>query len=323
MSDIQNYILSAYGLNASVTNFGASLQDLRLADDDIPLVLGFENPSDYATNTSHLGASAGSYANRIANGRYQLNDKTYQLDQNENNQHMLHGGHQGTGVQLWDCIEACDDAVLFQLHQPSGHMGFEGDLELICRYEMVAPQILSITYEAVCDRPRFINIAHHSYFKLDDSPTIDNHELEIYADEYLPVDDNNIPTGELCPVAHTDFDFRKKRPIGNKAYDHNYCLAPSDSIRPVARLRSARSGLCLTLHSDQIGLQFYSSDHLDEQAPNHHGRPYQPRDGICLEPQFWPNSPNMPHFPSAYVPAHTRYKQTLWLEITRDEGASS
>ena len=129
MSDIQNYILSAYGLNASVTNFGASLQDLRLADDDIPLILGFENPSDYATNTSHVKASAGSYANRIANGRYQLNDKTYQLDQNENNQHMLHGGHQGTGVQLWDCIEACEDAVLFNYINLQA-MGFEVILNL-------------------------------------------------------------------------------------------------------------------------------------------------------------------------------------------------
>lgn len=319
MSDIQNYNLSANGLAASVTNFGASLQDLRLLDDDRPLVLGFQNPSDYAQNQSHLGASAGSYANRIANGRYQLDDVTYQLDQNENDKHMLHGGHEGTGVQIWDCIKASEDTVLFQLKQSSGHMGFDGNLDMRCRYELLAPQILSITYEAICDKPRFINMAHHSYFRLDDSPTINDHELEIYADTYLPVDGDNIPTGELCPVADTPFDFRTKKAIGMRAYDHNYCLPPSDFIRPVARLRSARSGLCLTLHSDQIGLQFYSSDHLNEQAPNHHGRPYHPRDGICLEPQFWPNSPNMPHFPSAYVPAHTKYQQTLWLEITTDE----
>ena len=323
MSDIQNYILSAHGLTASVTNFGASLQDLRLTSDDMPLVLGFKNPSDYASHKSHIGASAGSYANRIANGRYELDGITYQLDQNENQKHMLHGGQEGTGVCLWHCLDANNEGVTFGLTHPSGHMGFDGNLEMTCRYELLENQILAITYEAICDQPRYINIAHHSYFRLDSSPTINDHELEIYADHYLPVDGDNIPTGKMASVAETAFDFRAKKPIGTNAYDHNFCLPPCETIRPVARLVSAQSGLCLTLHSDQTGLQFYTSDHLSEQAPNHHGRPYRPRDGICLEPQFWPNSPNEPDFPSAYVPANTKYKQNLWLEISQIEARAS
>lgn len=324
MSNIISHKMTAYDLDVSVTNYGASLQDLRLSGHALPLVLGFPAATDYANHKAHIGATAGIYANRIAGGQFTIDDATYQLSCNEHNRTTLHGGTNGIGTQIWDLVDAADDKAVFAITQRDGHMGFPGNINVTCTYQITAKGTLSISYRATTSKPTFVNLAHHSYFRLDDAPDISDHELAIFADHYLGVDDDNLPCegAPLC-VAGTPFDFRSQRLIGNVPIDHNYCLAPLPSknagLRPVARLYSPKSKISLQVSSDQNGLQCYTAHHLDEMAPNHHDRPYRAFDGICLEPQNWPNSPNRDDFPSSLLRPDEIYHQRLELYF-RDEG---
>ena len=315
MSDIKSHQMKAGGLDVSVINFGASLQDLRLASQNMPLVLGFQEADDYQNNTSHLGATAGIYANRIANGYFEIDGKGYHLDKNENNTHTLHGGDEGCGTQLWEFVSWGNDHASLRWRQSDGHMGFPGDAEVLCHYRLDENQTLRISYEAKCDKDSFINLAHHSYFRLDDTADISQHQLQINADHYLTVDNENIPTGEMRQVTDTRFDFRDFKAVGTQEIDHNYCLTRDGNIREVARLFSPSSGIEMIMSSDQVGLQCYTADHLSESGQTHHGKSYRARDGICLEPQYWPNSPNMPQFPSSFLRAGTRYEQELQLQF--------
>ena len=316
MSALTSHHLKAHGLYVTLTNFGASLADLRLEGHDTPLVLGFTNIQDYATHKSHMGATAGRVANRIAGGEICLEGRLYQLDKNEAGTTTLHGGASGCGTRLWDLEEASATKICFTLEDEDGHMGFPGHVQMRCLYEITSHHTLRISYHATTTRPTFVNLAHHSYFRLDKQDDISTHELEIMADHYLPVDEKNLPTGRIAPVAGTKFDFRQKRAIGPAPIDHNFCLHHAGSLRPVARLSSPASGIEMTLSSDQPGLQCYTAHHLAETAPNHHGRPYRAFDGICLEPQAWPNAPHMPDFPSICLMPGEIYKQTLILTFS-------
>ena len=322
MSQIISHQMKAHGLCASVTNYGASLQDLRLTTYDIPLVLGFSAANDYASHNAHMGATAGRYANRIAGGAVTIDGQDYQLDRNEGGKHTLHGGEKGCGTALWELIEADESHVLFGLEERDGHMGFPGAVSYLCRYEITANATLAISYEARTTAPTIINLAHHSYFRLDTQEDISGHELQILSDHYLPVDAQNLPDGRIIPVANTRFDFTKRIAIGQREFDHNFCLTPTKEIRQIARLYSPHSGIEMVLCSDQPGLQFYTSHHLDESAPNHHGRAYGAFDGVCLEPQNWPNSPNMADAPSSYLGPDETYRQKLTLQFAH-KGASS
>ena len=320
MSQITSHQMNAHGLRAAVTNYGASLQDLRLISHDIPLVLGFTDAKDYATHTAHMGAAAGRYANRIAGGMIEIDGKRYQLDRNEGGTNTLHGGMHGCGTTLWELIEADESHALFRLEEPDGHMGFPGSVRYLCRYEIRANATLSISYEARTTAPTYVNLAHHSYFRLDREADISGHELEILADAYLPVDAQNLPDGRLLPVANSPFDFTKMKPLGRQKFDHNFCLDPSQNLRQIARLYSPYSGIEILLSSDQPGLQLYTAHHLDESAPNHHGRAYGAFDGVCLEPQNWPNSPHMDAAPSSLLRPDETYHQTLILQFSHKRG---
>ena len=201
-------------------------------------------------------------------------------------------------------------------------MGFPGNVRYLCRYEITANATLAISYEARTTAPTFINLAHHSYFRLDKQADISGHELQILAQDYLPVDAQNLPDGRIMPTAHTPFDFTKRTPIGRREFDHNFCLAPAQTLRQIARLYSPYSGIEMVLSSDQPGLQFYTAHHLNESAPNHHDRAYGPFDGVCLEPQNWPNAPHMKAAPSSLVRPDETYRQNLTLQFAHREAQS-
>jgi len=316
MSQIISHQMNAHGLYACVTNYGASLQDLRLNSHDMPLVLGLTAPEDYASHNAHMGATAGRYANRIAGGSVVIDGQAHQLDRNEGGKNTLHGGRKGCGTALWELIEAGENYAIFCLEESDGHMGFPGAVRYLCHYEIMANATLAISYEASTTATTFINLAHHSYFRLDEQTDISGHELQIQACHYLPVDELNLPDGRIMPVANTAFDFTKRTPIGRREFDHNFCLTPADEMRQIARLYSPHSGIEMVLCSDQTGLQFYTAHHLDERAPNHHGRAYGAFDGICLEPQNWPNSPHMKDAPSSLLRPDETYRQKLTLQFS-------
>ena len=208
---VHRFTISGGGLTAHIMNWGAVLQDLRLAGHDAPLVLGFDHFDDYPVHSPYMGAIAGRYANRIAGGRFTIDGQQYQADKNFLGKHTLHGGSKSFGKQPWEVLLHGDDILTLALHDPAGAMGFPGAIDVTCTYRMKIPGTLSVELSATCDEPTLCNLAHHSYFNLDDGGSGDilDHRLMLAAQAYLPVDDELIPTGVVEPVDGTAFDFRQ------------------------------------------------------------------------------------------------------------------
>jgi len=314
---VHRHVISGGGLTAAVLTLGAAIQDLRLADHGAPLVLGFETLDDYLRHPSYFGAIVGRYANRIAAGRFTIDGERFQADLNEAGKHSLHGGHEGFAQQVWRCVDSGDDFVSLALHDPDGSMGFPGALDVTCTYRLRLPGTLSIELEAVCDAPTLCNLAHHSYFNLDNGGTGDilDHRLMINASAYLPVDEEQIPTGFVVPVAGTAFDFQLSRPIRTEdgdqiPYDHNFCLAAARRpLQLAAWAQGTGSGVEMEVWTTEPGIQFYAGHKLDPDLAGLQGIRYRPHAGFCLEPQIWPDSPNHPHFPQAVLRPGEIYRQ--------------
>lgn len=305
---VHRVVINGGGLTASVLTWGATLQDLRLDGHGQPLVLGFPAFADYLHHSPYFGATAGRYANRIADGRFTLDGVDHQLDRNEHHIHHLHGGREGIGKRTWSIADHGPDCVRLEIEDPDGHMGYPGTCLLSCTYQLKADGILSVIYGAETDQPTLCNMAHHSYFNLDGGRQVLDHEITIAADHYLPVDDYMIPTGEVRPVAGTPFDFRKPHTIRRDVdgrqvlYDHNFCLSDKrQDKRQVVRLYSPLSGVSMIVTTSEPGMQFYAGHKLDVAVPGLDDKIYGAFAGLCLEAQIWPDSPNHGGFPSAVL----------------------
>ena len=315
---VQRFSISGGGLTAQIMSWGAVLQDLRLAGHDAPLVLGFDRFEDYPANSPYMGAIAGRYANRIRDGRFTIAGTHYQADTNFLGKHTLHGGSKSFGKRVWDVVLHGADFVTFALHDPDGSMGFPGALDVTCTYRMKIPGTLAIELTATCDEPTLCNLAHHSYFNLDDGGSGDilDHRLMLAASAYLPVDDELIPTGVVQPVDGTPFDFLRARPIRMESegeqvtYDHNFCLsAARGPLRQAAWAQGASSGVEMEVWTTEPGVQFYAGHKVARTIPGLGGRNYKAYAGFALEPQVWPDSPNRPYFPQAVLWPGEIYRQ--------------
>ena len=313
--DVYRVQISGGGLKASVITFGAAIQDLRIEGHGFPLVLGFETFEPYETHAAFFGAIAGRYANRIRGGRFTIDGERYHADTNFLGRHLLHGGSRGFDRRLWT-IEGSDaHGVTLRHMSERGDMGFPGALEVTCAYRLLPGGRLTMTLCAETDAPTLCNLAHHSYFNLDDGgrTSIRDHRLEIRGEAYLPVDDDMIPTGHVVPVEETAFDFRLARTVESdegQLYDHNFCLsAERGAARRVAWAQGATSGLEMEVWTGEPGLQFYDGAHLAGEGPGLGGIRYHAHAGFCLEPQVWPDSPNRPYFPQAVLRPGETYRQ--------------
>ncbi len=313
---VERVTLSGGGLTASVLSWGATVQDLRLDGHTPPLVLGFPTFDPYPDHSMFFGAVAGRYANRIADGRFAIDGETFQLDRNFVGKHLLHGGSHGTFCRDWTIAEVGDDHVTLTLSDRDGEMGFPGNCELTVDIALPGDGVLAFSMRAVTDRPTIVNLAHHGYFNLDGSDTVLDHEVRIDAGHYLPVDEEFIPTGEPASLDGSDLDFRQPRALRRQVdgrqvlYDHNYCVSGvRTGIREIARVKSPKSGVAMTLSTTEPGLQFYAGEHIAYPAPGLTGRPYGQYAGMCLEPQIWPDAPNRPDYPSALLRPGETYRQ--------------
>lgn len=303
------------GLTARFLTWGAVLQDLRLAGHAPALVLGFPDLPDYLAHSRYFGATAGRCANRIAQGEATIDGETFRFDRNFRGGHTLHGGADGCGKRLWDLADHDASSARLEIVLEDGHMGFPGRLAISARFHLSGDGGLDIEYAARTDKPTLCNIAHHSYFALDDSGTVLDHDLRVEADTYTPVDEDLIPTGEVAPVAGTRFDFRRARPIRREdgsgpVIDQNFCTAGERGpLRPVARLSSRASGVRMDVATTEPGLQVFDGAPLDVPVPGLDGRVMGSFAGIALEPQVWPDAPNHPDFPSAILRPGETYRQ--------------
>lgn len=309
-SDVYRLTLDRDGLSASILTFGATLQDLRLQGHPFPLVLGHPDATPYFTNPNYFGATVGRYANRIRNGQAMIGGRQFQLNQNTAAGHLLHGGTEGTSHLNWAVANCAPDMAELTITLPDGHMGFPGRMQARVVYRLVAGQVLEVAISATTDATTLCSFAHHSYFNLNGRASLAGHDLQVFGEHYLPVDDNGAPSGEIATVQDTRFDLRRPLVLDrNAVFDHNFCLPPSGGqLRAAAILRGMHHRL--EIATDAPGLQVYTGDGIiSDDAMGLNGYRYGPRAGIALEPQIWPDAPNHAGFPSAELRPDQTYQQ--------------
>ncbi|MEU3334744.1 aldose epimerase family protein [Streptomyces sp. NPDC002144] len=293
---VHRWTLERAGVRVRILSYGGIVQSVEIPDRTghrANVVLGFADLDGYlGCPGPYFGALIGRYANRIAGARFPLDGVTYALEPN-NAPNSLHGGEHGFDKRVWDALPV-EHGVRLTRVSPHGEEGFPGRLEVSATYTLEADGSLRIGYEAVTDAPTIVNLTNHSYWNLAGSGSASGHELRIDASRYTPVDADLIPTGELADVTGTRFDFRQARKVG-PGYDHNFVLVGgvTQTPREVAELHDPASGRVLTVRTTEPGLQLYTADHLPE--------PFTPGDGVALETQHFPDSPNRPDFPSTVL----------------------
>ncbi len=320
------------GLRARIIALGATLQSLHVPDThgrSADVVLGHATVGEYLARPQYFGATVGRFANRIARGQFELDGRAYQLDCNEAPNH-LHGGYQGFDKALWRIasVSQGETPQVTLVHLDAhGAGGYPGEVQATATYTLNA-NALTIEYRATTSKATIVNITHHSYFNLAGEPQgcdVMAQRLTIYADEYTPIDATSIPTGERRSVAGTPFDFREPRTIGERVrdgreeqlrlaggYDHNFIVrGPPGTLRPAARLEDPASGRVLELSATAPALQFYSGNKLDGTSVGKSGRLYRQGDGLCLEPQLYPDAPNHAEFPSAVLRPRDEFASTM------------
>lgn len=316
---VRRFDIEGGGLKATVLSYGAIVQSLRIAGHDAPLVLGFDKFEDYLSHPNYFGAVAGRHANRIRDGRFTLAGVRHAIDPDHPERNGLHGGPEGYAHRNWRVTRSGADFVTLSLTDRAGTMGFPGTMEVSCTYALKAPGVLSVEFSATTDELTICNLAHHSYFNLDDggAGSILDHRITMPAAAYLPVDDGLIPTGEVRPVDGTEFDFRLARTIrpapGSQlpGYDHNFCLSSArGALRQAAWVQGSRSGVEMEVWTTEPGLQLYTGQYLQDGMKGLSGTVYHPHSGFCMEPQVWPDLPNRPYFPQALLRPDETYRQT-------------
>lgn len=336
---IDMYVLkNKNGFEADVINFGAALVSLRVPDRSgnlADVVLGYKDIDGYVNDKAFLGATIGRYGNRIANGTFTLNGKTYQIPKNDGN-NSLHGGAKGFNKRVWTAHEVTApnaQAVRFSYLSKDGEEGFPGNLNVEVTYSVTNDNALRIEYSATTDKDTVLNLTNHSYFNLAGEGRGGDalrHELTLHADRFTPVNSTLIPTGELRPVKGTPFDFTTSTAIGaridgddeqlkfGKGYDHNWVLnsGKGSGLFLAAEVHEPESGRVLQVLTDQPGIQFYSGNFLDGSIHGKSGTPYNHRSAFCLETQHFPDSPNHPNFPSTVLKPGQRFHSVTMYKFS-------
>jgi aldose 1-epimerase len=327
---VDKYTLrNANGVEVDVMTWGATVTRIAVPDRQgktADVTLGFETLDPYLKPHPFFGSIVGRYGNRIAKGRFTLDGTVYKLATNDGENH-LHGGTRGFDRRLWKGQPTTIDgnpAVKLTYVSADGEEGYPGTLTATVTYSLTPKNALRIEYLATTDKATVANLTNHAYFNLAGQGTGDilGHVLTIDADRFTPVDKGLIPTGELRPVDGTPFDFRKPTAIGARinaedeqikfggGYDHNWVLnGAMGKIRRVVRLTDPASGRSLEVFTTEPGVQFYSGNFLNGQKGKE-GKVYNRRDGLCLETQHFPDSPNKPSFPSTTLKPGQEYRTT-------------
>ncbi len=328
--DVEAYTLQNGNLSATILTYGGILQQFKVGERDI--VCGFDSVADYASGGGSVGALIGRYANRIANGSFCLNGKTYQLEKNEKGMTHLHGGFGGFERRVWQATPICApgyEALALTLHSADGEGNYPGDLDVVVTY-MLSESALCVHYQADTTADTILNMTHHAYFNLNgyEGDSILSHTLQIDADTFSAVDERLIPT-ETRAVAGTPFDFTAPHTIGERieadddqihlgaGYDHNFILNHSEPITLCGKTlwRAATlcgGGLTLNCYTDKPCVQIYTGNFFCGDTAQKGGIPQRKWHGVCLETQYAPDSPN---HGQAILRAGEQYDFTTVFEI--------
>lgn len=342
--EVEEYTLTnANGMEVKIITYGGIITSIRVPDRNgnmANVALGFDNMEDYETRNPYFGNITGRYANRIAGGKFTLDGTEYTLAQN-NGPNSLHGGEKGFDKVIWTAEEVeSEDGVALELSYLSADMeeGYPGNLDVTVRYTLTDQNEIVMDYTATTDAPTVVNLTNHTYFNLqgEGTGTIYDHILMLNADQYTPVDETLIPTGELEAVEGTPFDFRVPKAIGpgqrsnhpqiviGRGYDHNWVLSresPEDTeLMLAAHLYEPDSGRILEVWTTEPGIQFYAGNFLDGTLYGPSGHSYRQSDGLALETQHYPDSPNQESFPSTRLDPGDTYQTQTIFRFSNDGG---
>jgi aldose 1-epimerase len=331
------------GMSVRIITLGATVQSVIVVGRDgamADVVLGYPDLEGYLARSEYFGATVGRVANRIARGRFTLDDAEHQTPVN-NGPNALHGGSQGFDRAIWEIVEVRQGSapsVILRHLSPDGDQGYPGALIVTAAYALSAANELSVTYEAGTDRPTVVNITNHTYWNMagEGAPqgAMDT-LLTLPADHYLPTDAGAIPTGEFLPVEGTAFDFRTAMAVGQRVrdasdqqivfgrgYDHNWVISRERSAEPrlIARLEDPVSGRVMEVISDQPGVQVYSGNFLDGTVVGKSGALYRQGDAVVLEPQMFPDTPNRPAFGSVRLDPGQTYRNAMVFRFLIKDG---
>jgi aldose 1-epimerase len=337
---VDEYLLTnGNKMQVGIIPYGGIITRLSVPDREgniANVVLGFDSMEDYLTKNPYFGTITGRYANRIGGAKFTLDGAQYKLAVN-NGPNTLHGGVKGFDKQLWQAkeVKGSDGVGLELTHvSPDGDEGYPGTLTVTVLYTLTEANELRIDYTATTDKPTVVNLTSHSYFNLAGNGvgSILDHKLALNADRFTPVDETLIPTGQLVEVAGTPFDFREAQVIGDRirqadpqlvygrGYDHNWVINRTDdsALTLAARLEDAKSGRVMEILTTEPGIQFYAGNFLDGTLVGSSGGMYRQGDGLCLETQHFPDSPNKPDFPSTVLRPGETYKTTTVHRFSTD-----
>ena len=313
------------GIVVDLLDLGATIKRIEVPHGPgrrVNVALGHPTPEDYRRGSLFLGGTIGRFANRIADGSFDLDGYPVQLDTTDRGHH-LHGEPRGYHRRPWVLGDVSPDEATLLMHSPDGDQGLPGALDVTARFR-VSRTSLDIHLTAVSSATTVVNLTNHLYLNLDGegAGSIDRHCLQVRADHYLPIDADGLPLGPTAEVAGTPLDFRQPTRLAGpmrstheqvtraRGIDHNYVL-DSDGFRPVATLTSSSGGLRAVLETDQPGLQVYTGNFLDGTATTSNGRTLRQGDGIALEPQLFPNSPNEFAYPSPVLRPGSVYRSRI------------
>ena len=327
------------GMSAKILTYGATLQSLIAPDRNgkgADVLLGYDDLAGYVDHPNYFGVTVGRYANRIGGGRFSIDGKAYQVPLNDK-VNSLHGGGKGFDKQLWKVVSVKSGptaSVMLSFTSPDRDSGYPGQLDSMVTYSLDEGGALTISFDAKTSRPTVVNMTNHAIFNLAGEGAVGGalgHLLTIPARAYTPVDANLIPTGELKPVEGGLFDFRVARRVEDgvrdgrdqqilfgRGYDHNWALDKGLTSTPelAARLEDPVSGRVLEVLTTEPGVQFYAGNFLDGTLVGKQGHLYRMGDGIALEPQKFPDSPNRPNFPSARVDPGKPYRHVMVYRLS-------
>ena len=320
---VELFTLRCGAMEAEILTYGGIVRTLRVPDKDgksVDVVLGYDSVAGYEKNDGYVGALVGRYANRIQNANAVIDGTTISLVANEGKK-QLHGGPDGFSFQVFEAEAVGENAVRLTYTAADGEGGFPGKLLLAATYTLTE-NALVLRYEAESDKPTYCNITNHSYFNLNGSGDVLGHILWLNANRFTPIDADSIPTALSTGVVGTAFDFTTPKPIGRdveaneaqlqlaKGYDHNFLINEGQGMRLAARLEGEKSGIVMETWTEKPGVQFYSANFLDAKSHTKSGTPYGMRDALCLETQFFPDSPNHPEWGDIILRPGKKYDYT-------------
>lgn len=311
-------------LRAAISNFGARL--ISLVYNGVNVIVSFDKLENYfVPPVFYHGATIGRYGNRIKNGEFKLHGMIYTLPVNNGPNH-LHGGPNGFHNQVWEITDQTETSVTLRYLSKDGEEGYPGNLDVAVTYTITAEDALEISYKATTDSATPINLTNHAYFNLNGGGTALNHQLQINANRYTPVDKTLIPTG-IEPVEGTAFDFRSLKPIGRDinnneeqiaiggGYDHNFVLNKEgeNKLTFAAKAIGDQTGIVMDTYTEELGVQLFSANFPEDVLPNSF------RTSFCLETQHFPNSPNEPSFPNTILQAGQTFSSKTIYKFSKSK----